>query len=136
MTELRRLPEWKPRIVRGRYEQIEGHAYAYCCRCVAQLCLHRLQPDQRLLRPAHDVIDFLLRQNGLVITGTAGDHECWHDTQEGTVNLGETCTTAYLIRMWDELLRMEGESIYGDLMERAIYNALFAAQSPDGRGIR
>jgi len=29
-----------------------------------------------------------------------------------------------------------GKPLYGDLMERAIYNALFGAQSPDGRRIR
>jgi DUF1680 family protein len=81
-------------------------------------------------------MDFLLRKDGLVISGTCGDHECWHDTQAGTENLGETCTTAYLIRFWDELLRRTGDPVYGDLMERAIYNSLFAAQSPDGRKIR
>jgi len=34
------------------------------------------------------------------------------------------------------LLQFEGDSLYGDVMERAIYNALFSAQSPDGRRIR
>jgi len=135
-VQMRKLPEWNARIVTGRHGQIEGHAYAHICRCIAQLRLNRLQPDQRLLKPAHDVIDFLTGHDGLVITGACGDHECWHDTQEGTLNLGETCATAYLIRMLDELLRMEGRPLYGDLMERAIYNALFAAQSPDGRRIR
>ncbi len=135
-VQLRKLPEWNARIVTGRHGQIEGHAYAHMCRCIAQLRLSRLQPDERLLKPAHDVIDFLTGHNGLVITGTCGDHECWHDTQEGTINLGETCATSYLIRMLDELLRMEGKPLYGDLMERAVYNALFAAQSPDGRWIR
>ena len=33
-------------------------------------------------------------------------------------------------------MRLEGKSIYGDLIERTIYNTLFAAQSPDGRQIR
>jgi hypothetical protein len=135
-VQMRKLPEWNARIVTGRHGPIEGHAYAHMCRCIAQLRLNRLQPDQRLLKPAHDVIDFLTGHNGLVITGACGDHECWHDTQEGTLNLGETCATAYLIRMLDELLRMEGKPLYGDLMERAIYNALFAAQSPDGRRLR
>lgn len=135
-VQMRKLPEWSARIVTGRHGQIEGHAYAHMCRCIAQLRLSRLQPDERLLKPAHDVIDFLTGHDGLVITGSCGDHECWHDTQEGTINLGETCATAYLIRMLDELLRMEGKPLYGDLMERAIYNALFAAQSPDGRQIR
>ena len=38
--------------------------------------------------------------------------------------------------MLDEILRLEGDSRHGDLMERTIFNALFAAQSPDGRRLR
>jgi uncharacterized protein len=81
-------------------------------------------------------MDFLLNHNGMAVTGACGYRECWHDTQDGTSHLGETCATAYLLRLWDELLAREGSSLYGDLMERAIYNALFSAQSPDGRKIR
>jgi len=132
----RMLPHWDARIVLGRWGPIEGHAYAHMCRCIAQLRLARLCPEAQLLQPTHDVIDFLTRKNGLVITGACGDHECWHDTQEGTINLGETCATAYLIRLLDELFRRESNPLYGDLMERAVHNALFAAQSPDGRQIR
>lgn len=132
----RQLPEWDGPIVLGRWGPIQGHAYAYLCRCVAQLRLYRLQPDARLLRPAHRALEFMTRQDGLAITGTCGQHECWHDSQEGLANLGETCATAYLIRFLGEVLRLEGKAKYGDLMERAIHNALFAAQSPDGRRIR
>jgi len=137
VVNFRKLPEWKANIVLGRWGPIEGHAYAHMCRCIAQLRLNRIRPDPRLLGPSCDVIDFLVHKDGLVITGACGDHECWHDTQTGTINLGETCATAYLIRFLDELLCMDGDvSGRGDLMERAIYNALFAAQSPDGRKIR
>lgn len=135
-TKFRKLPEWEARIVLGRWGQIEGHAYAHIARCLAQIRLDRFEPDQRLWRPTREVLDFLTRRNGLVITGTCGDHECWHDTQEGTINLGETCATAYLIRFLHELLQREGDPLYGDIMERAVYNALFAAQSPDGRQVR
>ena len=34
------------------------------------------------------------------------------------------------------LMQIEGDSLYGDAMERTIYNALFAAQSRDGRELR
>jgi len=132
----RHLHDWNRDIVTGRWGPIEGHAYAYLCRCVAQLRLYRKQPDPRLLRQARRVADFLTRHNGLAVTGACGYHECWHDTQIGTRHLGETCATAYLIRLCDELLRLEGDAAYGDLMERSIYNALFAAQSADGRRIR
>lgn len=132
----RRLPQWDCPIVLGRFGSIEGHAYAYLCRCTAQLRLYRVQPDPRLLDRSQAVLDFLLRGEGLTISGACGDHECWHNTQQGTANLGETCAAAYLIRWLDERFRMEGQAVYGDLIERVMFNALFAAQSPDGRKIR
>lgn len=136
VTQTRQLAEWDAHIVTGRWGLIEGHAYAHLCRCIALLRLNRLQPETRLLKPTRDVMKFITQEDGLTITGEVSDHECWHDTQEGTANLGESCATAYLVRWLDELLRMEGKPIYGDLMERAILNGLFAAQSPDGRRIR
>ncbi len=136
VVEFRKLPEWDARIVIGRYGPIEGHIYAYLCRSIGQLRLSDSFEDERLWGPGRAALDFLLHDEGMVITGECGDHECWHDTQSGTINLGETCATAYLIRFLDEVLRRTGDSLYGDVMERAIYNALFAAQSPDGRRIR
>ncbi len=132
----RQLAQWDMPIVIGRWGRIEGHAYAYIAHALAQLHLYRSRPDPQLRQTTGRVLDFLLRRDGLVITGSCGDHECWHDTQAGTTNLAETCATAYLIRLLDDLLRLEGDGRYGDMMERAIYNALFAAQSPDGRRIR
>ncbi len=135
-TGQRRLRQWDLDIVRGRWGRIEGHAYAYLAHALAQRNLYRSEPDEGLLRTTRRAMDFLTRHDGLVISATCGDHECWHDTQSGTTNLGETCATAYLLRTLDDLLRLEGDSHYGDLMERAVFNALFAAQSPDGRQIR
>jgi uncharacterized protein len=136
VRDVRKLREWDGRIVIGRWGQVEGHAYMYLARCIAQLRLHRLEPDPRFLKPARDVLDFLLNHDGMTITGACGDHECWHDTQEGTINLGETCAAAYGLMWLDELMRLEGNPLYGDLMERVIFNTLFGAQSPDGRRVR
>ncbi len=130
------LPKWDKPIVKGRWGKIEGHAYAYIKRCMEKERLYQIERNDDLLIPSMRVMDFLLKGSGLVIIGTCGQHECWHDTQEGIANLGETCATAYLIRWWGDLLKRTGDSRYGDLMERAIYNALFGAQSPDGRRIR
>ena len=135
-TGQRKLREWELPIVRGRWGKIEGHAYAYLAHCLAQLQLYRSEPDEWLLKMTRRATDFLTRGEGLVISGACGDHECWHDTQSGMTNLGETCATAYLIRTLDDLERLEGDARWGDLMERSIFNALFAAQSPDGRRIR
>ncbi len=131
-----KLEQWDGPIVKGRWGTIQGHAYAHLKRCMAKMQLNRIEPNQEWLKPSRKVLDFILNSNGMVVIGTCGQHECWHDTHEGSANLGETCMTAYLIRWWDELLRETNDSKYGDLMERAIYNALFGAQSLDGRKIR
>ena len=65
-----------------------------------------------------------------------GQWEIWTDDQDGRTALGETCATAYQVRLYDNLLRLQGNPLFGDLMERTIFNTLFAAQSPDGRRIR
>ncbi len=132
----RALPEWDLGIVVGRRDLIEGHVYAYCAHCLAQLELCRLQPDERLLRPTRRAIHFLTAQDGMAITGGAGLWEIWTDDQDGRMALGETCATAYQIRLYESLLRRDGNPRYGDLIERTMYNALFGAQSPDGRRIR
>jgi hypothetical protein len=132
----RALPEWDLGLVIGRRPLIEGHIYAYLCRCLAQLELYRSTPDDRLLQPTRRVVNFLTRGDGMTITGGCGQWETWTDDQDGRGALGETCATAYQVRIFDSLLRLRGDSRYGDLMERTIFNALFAAQSPDGRQIR
>ena len=132
----RALPDWNLGIVIGRRTLIEGHIYAYIARCLAQLELYRMQPQQRLLQTSERAIDFLTARDGMAITGGAGQWEIWTDDQDGRAELGETCATAYQLRLYDSLLRLRGDTYYGDLMERTIYNALFGAQSPDGRHLR
>ncbi len=130
------LDQWDGPIVKGRWGMVKGHAYAHSKRCMAKMQLGKIEKNEDMFLPARKVNNFLLNKYGLVITGTCGQHECWHDTQEGSANLGETCATAYLIRWWDDWLKITANSRFGDLIERSIYNALFGAQSPDGRKIR
>lgn len=131
-----KLAEWHLPIVEGRHGKIEGHVYVYLTKCLAQLDLYELTGDACLLAQTRRALEYLRRKGGLVITGTCGQSECWHSDQTGTGDLGETCATAYLIRLLHRLLQLEGTRIHGDWMERTIYNALFAAQSPDGRMLR
>jgi uncharacterized protein len=132
----RALASWDLPIVVGRRPGIEGHIFAFMARSLAQLELFPLRPDPRLAAQADRAVAFLTAGNGMAITGGAGQYEIWTDDQDGRGDLAETCATAYQIRIYDTLLRMRGEPRYGDLMERTIYNTLFAAQSPDGRRIR
>jgi DUF1680 family protein len=125
-----------PGIVIGRRKLIEGHIYGYMASCLAQLEMYRMIHDEKLLGPTRKAINFLTSGNGLSISGGAGQEEIWTDDQDGGGDLGETCATAYQLRVYDSLLRLNGDSRYGDIMERTIYNALFGAQSPQGRQIR
>ena len=131
------LPRWDvPMKIGYGHMDDERHCYIYMALCVAQVQLNRIQPDPGLLAQAHRAIDFLTRRDGLLVSGSCSFHEGWHTDQCGAGNVSESCATAYLTRMLDRLLRAEGDSRYGDIMERAVYNALFAAQSPDGRTLR
>jgi hypothetical protein len=131
-----RLKSWDPGIVIGRRKLIEGHISGYLSAALAQLELYRLHPDEKLLKPSMKAMNFITAANGMSITGGIGQAEIWTDDQDGRGDLGETCATAYQLRIYDNLLRLKGDSRYGDIMERTVYNALFGAQSPDGRQIR
>ena len=135
-TKRKSLYEWNTPITIGRRRGVSGHMFAYFAMCVAQLELHRLTEDDQLLTQTQNAIDFFLAGNGLTITGSAGQREIWTDDQDGEAELGETCATAYQLRVYENLLRSTGQAIYGDLIERTAYNGLFAAQSPEGDKLR
>jgi uncharacterized protein len=127
---------WNVPIVIGRRPPVDGHSYMYLSHCLAQMELYRLRPNERLLAPTHRAIEFMTDEDGMTITGGVGQDECWTDNQQGKGNLGETCSTAYQIFVFDSLMRLDGDSRWGDLIERNLYNAALGAESPDGRHLR
>ncbi len=60
----------------------------------------------------------------------------WDVHEIGYLIWGLLTDVAYQLRVADALLRLDGQARLGDLIERTIFNALFAAQSPDGRHLR
>lgn len=136
LIKLRKVYEWDGKIRKGRWTKIAGHAYAHLAMCVSQLQFDQIRPDARLRAPSEMVKRFIIDGDGAAIIGTVGFWECWHDTQDVSCALGETCASAYLLRWCDELIRQKQDPLWGHVMERTIYNALFAAQSTDGRKIR
>ncbi len=114
------------------------HVYVMLARCYAQTELYRLTGETNLLNMSRFMRHELLKQGGggLLVTGSCSDGEHFSYDQNGKGAIGESCVTAYMLRWADSLLRLEGDQRYGDLLERTIYNALFAANSPDGRWIR
>ena len=66
------------------------------------------------------------------ITGTPRWGELWDHTQAGLGQWGETCASAYLMRLAAKTVEKDTSAYYGDLFERILYNAFFSAQSADG----
>jgi hypothetical protein len=114
----------------------QQQAYWFLNRCLAQVDLYRTEGDPKLLVESQNAISYLTLSNGMYVTGETGIGEQTSTTQESRGNTGETCATAYLIRLCHNLLQVEGNSKYGDIMERSIFNALFAGTSDDGRQLR
>ena len=132
-----KLPQWDMQVLLDR--RVAGHrshVAGYCLGGRIQLWAYRVDPSPKLLEGTRGALDFLTRQDGLAVIGTCGIGEHWDRSQASPADFGETCATAHLLWMLEDLLRLEGDSRYGDLIERAVYTALFAAQSPDGRRLR
>lgn len=127
------LDDWFDPIVEDRLGEVCGHAYAYIARSLAQL---EASEQSSLPAATQAVIAYFRVGGGLVVSGTCGHTECWHSDQRMDGKLGETCTTAYLVRWAAHLLHRTHEAWFGDLMERSIYNALFSASDASGRRIR
>ncbi|HPG41263.1 MAG TPA: glycoside hydrolase family 127 protein [bacterium] len=123
-------------VFKGGSEHHSTHVYGYIARAYAQLLLYEMEPDPLLLYRSKAAIENMITFHAMDITGTIGSWEHWNNTCAGIGACGETCASAYALRMLGKLLQIERNSLYGDMMERIIYNALFAAQSPDGRQLR
>lgn len=122
---------------RQTFETRPAHVYVMLARCYAQAELYRYDGVASLMDMSKYMRHELLRPGGgLNVVGSASDGEHFSYTQNGAGAIGESCVTAYLLRWLDSLMRLEGDLRYGDLMERTVYNALFAAQDPAGRKLR
>ncbi|MBN2024543.1 MAG: glycoside hydrolase family 127 protein [Pirellulales bacterium] len=133
-TECTTLRDWQKTNLTN---PVTSHVYVNVARCFSQTILYRHEPDKSLLQPSEFILRELARPDGcLFVIGSASDEERFSYTQNGRGPVSESCVTAYLIRWWDSLMRLEGDLRYGDMIERAIYNALFAAQDPAGRQLR
>ena len=132
----RKLIESNLELVKGPVPPGAGHAYAYMSHGKAKLDLYLMEPHAALLDQSRTALEFLTKHDGMVVSGTCSMNEFWHDDQEGAGELGETCATVYLLFLLDSLMRVRPEPLYGDIMERSIFNSLYAAQSPDGRRLR
>jgi len=91
----------------------DNHAYHLMSHCLARLDLYAETGNPELLITSRRVMEFLRRDEGLLVTGSCSQWECFHDTQSGGEHTMETCAPAYLARLLEALLRLEGDSLYG-----------------------
>jgi DUF1680 family protein len=129
---LKPFDAWARNISQARY-----HVYVMLSHMYPDMELYRLIGGEDYLKKSLWMKQELLEKGhgGLLVTGSTSQGEHFTYNQDGSGMVEESCVTAYLLRWIDSLMRMEGDMRYGDVMERAIYNALFGAQSPDGRRI-
>ena len=123
---------WEKNISQARY-----HVYVMLSHMYPDTELYRLIDGEDYLKKSLWMKQELLERGrgGLLVTGSTSQGEHFTYNQDGSGAVEESCVTAYLLRWIDSLLRLEGDMRYGDVMERAVYNALFGAQAPDGRRI-
>jgi len=123
---------------RRNIESRPFHQYVMLSHLYPETERYRLTADPALLLKSDWMRHALLEKDygALLVTGSSSNGEYFTRDQKGTGNIEESCVTAYLLRFFDSLMRLEGDMRYGDIMERTIYNALFAAQDPAGRKIR
>lgn len=123
---------WEKNIAQARY-----HVYVMLSHMYPDMELYRLIGGEDYLKKSLWMKQELLEQGrgGLLVTGSTSQGEHFTYNQDGAGMVEESCVTAYLLRWLDSLMRLQGDMRYGDIMERAIYNALFAAQAPDARRI-
>ena len=129
---LKPFEAWQRNISKAYY-----HVYVMLSHLYPDTELYRLIGGDDYLKKSLWMKQELLERGrgGLLVTGSTSEGEHFTYDQKGSGSIQESCVTAYLLRWIDSLMRLEGDLRYGDVMERTIYNALFGAQSPDGRHI-
>ena len=129
---LKPFDAWEKNISEASY-----HVYVMLSHMYPDTELYRLIGGEDYLKKSLWMKQELLERGrgGLLVTGSTSEGEFFTYNQKGSGSVEESCVTAYFLRWIDSLMRLEGDLRYGDIMERTIYNALFGAQSPDGRHI-
>lgn len=123
----------------GRSEKrLLWHVYRNMERLAIQLHLYQMDPDDRYLSMPRVIQRELFQTDtsGFAVTGGIGRHEGWSNDQHCGHGLGETCASAISLQYFQEWIRTDQDLAHGDVMERIIYNQLFAAQEPAGRKLR
>jgi hypothetical protein len=126
-----------------------AHVYRWCDVNIAMLDLDRHFPNPTLTSAWPQMMAWL-KDGGSLPTGSFADHEGWRRSQttrsmvdpdpetrfiHTRTKICESCAKFYVVQLLDRVQRQEPATYYGDVIERTVYNGLFASQSPEGRRI-
>ena len=102
------------------------------------LDLYRVNGDKKLLDGVGKAVDMIIAQE-INITGSGSARECWYGGERvqtrPAIYENETCVTVTWLNLLRRMLLISGDARYADLMEQAIYNALFASLKGDASQI-
>ena len=113
------------------FDTANKKAYEMLSNLVGLLELYRVDPDPRYLRACKRAWNDIATKR-LYITGTTSYNEHFdedHKLRPGR-ECAEGCVTVTWLQLTTHLLELTGEVKYADELERTIYNALLAAESP------
>ena len=118
-------------------ETAEGHAVRVMYMCTGMAMLARLDNDEAMLKACKRLWKNIVTKR-MYITGGIGstaigeaftaDYDLPNDTM-----YCETCASIGLIFFADNMLKIEHDSQYADVMERALYNAVIDGMALDGK---
>jgi DUF1680 family protein len=112
-----------------------GKAYEMLSNLSGLCELYRATGERPYLEAAQNAWDDVVRHR-LYITGSGSAGEHWQDDYHlpngNNASICETCVTVTWEQLNLQLLRLTGESKYGDQLERSVYNHLLGAQKPGG----
>ncbi len=100
--------------------------------------LYRITGDPVQLRAVEMAVDDIIK-NEINIAGSGTAFECFYNgakyQTDPTYHTMETCVTMTWMKLCFNLLRLTGNPLYADQIERSAYNALMASLKGDGSQI-
>lgn len=100
--------------------------------------LYRITGEGDYLKSAEMAVKNII-DSEINVAGSGSAFECfYHGAQrqtEPTYHTMETCVTFTWIKLCNNLLRLTGNSLYADQIEKTVYNALLASMKADGSQI-
>jgi uncharacterized protein len=112
-----------------------GKAYEMMSNLVGLCELVRATGEEAWLEPVRIAWRDIAERRLYLTGGTSqGEHfrEDHHLPNEPGANVSETCATVTWLQLNSQLLRLTGEAVFGDELEKVFVNHLAAAQHPDG----